>query len=269
MYDNLEPEPEPEQALQCTHPRHMPDPWISTTGNQDVLMSLCARAALESIAHVKSEQIHSRSVDIFTIEGAGRSGITRLTVEFERRMKRMGYRVLSLHDDTDADERYILSNMIEELNAYRASSKFFSNRLDASYNRIMELRKYDFVFIHDVSRFLAFSERICKLNFNFILYLLDVFPYCKVVLVGDFDAVQKYIDRYRELRIARFHLEVMVLDERFKTFVRDITKQLSLGGEIAENEVASIHKATKGLVGECFTTLSLRRVGFSKDEAEL
>lgn len=227
--------------------------WLSASGNQHALASLCQSFSTDAHSDL-NEHAQSR---VILVEGAGGTGLTALLREFESRAKHKKLRVLSLQQGTEADERYLLSNLVEELAVPLTRWSEFSSTLGTVHERVFLLRNYRFIIIHDMQRFLTFSPRVRKQNCAALIYLLTSYPDLSLVIGGDFKAIEKCVNALHEYQTQRITLSPMVFDQAYKDFVADALTQQHASRNLTDVEVESLYNSTGGRVGETLISLGL------------
>lgn len=231
---------------------HLAKPrWLSTSGNQHALESLCILRSRGSDQYALPKDAQELDQPrVVLVEGNAGAGLSSLLNEFESRSKHRGNRILSVKQGTEADERYILSNLVEELSVPNAHWSEFSTGLGVMYEQVLSLRRYDQIVIHDVQRFFNFSARVTRLNFGSLIYLLHLPFNYQLVIGGNPQAIELCADRLRDHKQQQIAICPMGFDLRFKKFISDAIGASRSAKRLSDIEVASIHNSTQGLVGE-------------------
>lgn len=184
--------------------------------------------------------------------------MTTLLFQLEKQLRRNTQRVLSLRDDTDADERLILAQLVEELMLPNARKYDPFNFVGGVYEYVLTLRRYAFIIIHDAGRFMSFTRSVTQANFDAISFILNLAIGCRIVIAGDSEAIEKYLSYFSDLRPEFAELNPMSLGVEYTDFVQDVWRRY-MGPDLLSMEVIKeIHNATGGLVGATFTYLSMR-----------
>jgi hypothetical protein len=184
--------------------------------------------------------------------------MTTLLFQLEKQLRRNSQRVLSLRDDTDADERLILAQLVEELRLPNARKYDPFNFVGGVYEYVLRLRRYAFIIIHDVERFMSFTRPVTQANSDAISLLLNLAIDCRIVIAGDSEAIEKYSSYFSDARPRFAELNPMSLGFEYTDFVHDIWRRY-IGPDLPSTAVVKeIHNATGGLVGTTFTYLSMR-----------
>lgn len=255
----------PYPRLSLIPPNFVKRKWLHTSGNQQALASLCRFFSADphschpvdphscSPADLPKEYAHSR---VILVEGAGGAGLTALLREFESRAKHMKLRVLSLQQGTEADERYLLSNLVEELAVPLTRWSDFSSALGTLHERVFILRNYRFIVIHDMQRFLSFSPRVTRQNCAALIYLLSSYPGLNLVIGGDFTAIEKCMTALHEYQPQKITISPMLFDQAYKDFVTGALNRQHATRVLTDVEMASLYSSTNGYVGETLISLS-------------
>ncbi len=261
-----------ENAKLAISSPHLAKPrWLSTSGNQHALESLCILGSRESNQYALQKNAQKPNQPrVVLVKGNAGAGLSSLLSEFESRSKHRGNRILSVKQGTEADERYILSNLVEELNVPNAHWSQFSTGLGLIYERVLFLRRYDQIVIHDVQRFFNFSARVTNVNFVFLVYLLHFPINYQLVIGGNPEAIELCVDRLRAHEQQQIAICPMGFDQRFKKFISDAIGASRSAKRLSDIEVASIHHFTQGLVGETIIYLDffLSRAASESSEEE-
>lgn len=231
---------------------HLAKPrWLSTSGNQNALESLCNLGSRGSDQYALQKDAQKPDQPrVVLVKGNAGAGLSSLLSEFESRSKHRGNRILSVKQGTEADERYILSNLVEELNVPNAHWSEFSTGLGLMYERVLSLRRYDQIVIHDVQRFFNFSARVTRLNFGSLVYLLHSPINYQLVIGGNPEAIELCVDRLRDHKQQQIAICPMGFDQCFKKFISDAIGASRSAKRLSDIEVASIHNSTQGLIGK-------------------
>ena len=240
-------EGQPQPLLKCLPPTWPRFRWLKGSGNQ---------ASLEACYQwASAEGLESR---ILCVSGESGSGMTTLLFQLEKQLRRNSQRVLSLRDDTDANERFILAQLVEELRLPNARKYDSFNFLGGVYEYVLALRRYMFIIIHDVERFMYFTRPVIQANFDAISLLLNLAVGCRIVVAGESEAIEKYCSYFSDSRPRSVELNPMPLGLEYTDFVCDVWRRY-IGPDLPSKAVVKeIHNATGGLVGTTFTYLSMR-----------
>lgn len=226
--------------------------WLSTSGNQRVLRTLVVHG-------VKLQRLTQPEIGrprIIFVESPARGGLTALLNQFESCIKRNGQAVLSLQQGTEADERYILSNLVEEIRLPIGRWSEFSSGLSPLQERVFFLRNYDSLIIHDIQRFLYFTPRVNRLNSEALVYLLDTFCDCQLVLGGSTEAIDFYADILKKYSQLRLSITPMELNQQYIDFVLDVGRRTHPAYTLSTQEIESVFESAQGLVGETLDVLN-------------
>ena len=240
-------EGQPQPLLKCLPPTWPRFRWLKGSGNQ---------ASLEACYQwASAEGLESR---ILCVSGESGSGMTTLLFQLEKQLRRNSQRVLSLRDDTDANERFILAQLVEELRLPNARKYDPFNFVCGVYEYVLALRRYMFIIIHDVERFMSFTRAVTQANFDAISLLLNLVIGCRIVIAGDSEAIEKYLSYFSGCCPGFVGLIPMSLGLEYTDFVHNVWKRYN-GPDLPSTAVVKeIHNATGGLVGTTFTYLSMR-----------
>lgn len=237
--------------------------WVHTSGNENALLALCSVGLKKK--HDVSGELPRR---IVLIEGGSGSGISSLLTKAQSMLTQRGHKVIFLTQGTEADERYILSNLVEELRTPYTRWAVNSEYLSPVHKRVLALRQYDFILVDDFQRFLGFSKRIASSNLKYLAYLSQLFPDCCLVIGGKLGSITAVADYLRSFQPVIYRLGPMGLDNSYIDFVRDVRRNIGNRTPFSDSEAAELYFDTKGLVGETFEFLDLLKAGPSASTAQ-
>lgn len=238
--------------------------WVHTSGNEDTLLALCG-VGLRKKQGVGGELVQPR---IVLIEGRSGSGISSLLTQAQSMLTQRGHNVIFLTQGTEADERYILSNLVEELRTPYTRWAVNSEHLSSVHKRVLALRQYDFIIVDDFQRFLGFSKRIASSNLKYLAYLSQLSPGCCLVIGCEPDSISAVAEYLRSFQPLIYRLGPMELDNSYINFVRDVRRNLGQLTSFSDSDAAELYFHTKGLVGETFEFLDLLKASPSASSEE-